>query len=125
MSERKIEPAEMPQRERPISEQFRIVALQYVDADGAASLLEEMKTTTLAQMKTNLMETEGEMADSKAERLVKSCPDWPEYIQKMVAARTKANKLKLQLEYLRIVERENDRSSWLHRTEHRMGRSAT
>ena len=125
ISERALGVKDMPERERPISEQFRIVALQFVDADGAASLLEEMKTTTLAQMKSNLIALEGEMPDSKAERIVKSGPDWSAYIKEMVDKRTQANKLKLQLEYLRMKEREQDRHSWLQRTEHKMGRQAT
>lgn len=122
ISQRALGIRDMPESERPISEQFRIVALQFVDADGAASLLEEMKTTTLAQMKSNLIAEQGEMADLKAERLVKSADDWSAYIREMVGARTKANKLKLQLEFLRMKERELDRASWLQRTEHRMGR---
>ena len=113
----------MRQDERPISEQFRIVALHYVDADGAASLLEELKTTTLADMKTKLMLEIGDMPDSKAERIVKSTPEWRGYITKMVEARSQAHKLRLQLEFLRMKEREQDRSSWLQRTEHKMGRS--
>ena len=125
VSERAIAPREMPEREQPISERFRIVALAYVDADGAASLLEELKTTNLEKYKTDLIAERGEMADNKAERLVKSGPDWEVYIRKMVEARTKANKLKLQLEYIRILEREQDRMSWLQRTEHKMGRSTT
>lgn len=120
-----VKAAPMRDDDRPISEQFRIVALHYVDADGAASLLEELKTTTLADMKTKLMLEIGDMPDSKAERIVKSTPEWREYITKMVGARSQAHKLRLQLEFLRMKEREQDRSSWLQRTEHKMGRSAT
>ena len=116
---------EMPESERSISEQFRLVALRYVDADGAASLLEEMKTTALEQRKSDLIAERGDMPDNKAERLVKSGKSWADYICEMVEARTKANRLKLQLEYLRMKEREQDRVSWLQRTEYKMGRSAT
>jgi hypothetical protein len=76
-------------------------------------------------MKTTLIDSEGQMADNKAERLIKSGEDWSAYIKEMVSSRTKANKLKLQLEYLRMREREEDRLSWLQRTESRMGRSVT
>lgn len=116
---------DMPEHERPIVEQFRIVALQYVDADAAASLMEELKTTTLEKMKTKTIQALGDMADNKAERLVKSGDEWTEYIEKMVAARSRADKLKLQLEYLRMRERQEDRMSWLERSERKMGRSAT
>ena len=122
-SQRAIGVREMPEHEQPISEKFRIVALQYVDADGAASLMEELKTTTLEKMKTALIGKSGDMADNKAERLVKSGDDWEAYIKDMVSARTKANKLKLQLEYLRMVERQEDRENWAQRSERRMGRA--
>lgn len=116
---------DMPDHERSITEEFRIVANQFVEADGAASLMEEMKSTQLAQMKTRLMESEGDMSDAKAERVVKSGEDWPAYIEKMVENRTKANKLRLQLEWIRMRERELDRMSWLERSERKMGRSVT
>ena len=116
---------DIPEQERSITEEFRIVANQFVEADGAASLMEEMKTTQLAQMKSNLMAIEGDMSDARAERLVKSGSEWPEYIENMVENRTKANKLKLQLEWIRMRERELDRSSWLERSERKMGRSVT
>lgn len=125
ISQRAITPKEMPEHERPIAERFRLVALAYVDADGAASLLEELKTTNLEKMKSNLISEQGEMADNRAERLVKSGSEWEEYLREMVRARTQANKLKLQLEYLRILERQEDRMSWLQRSEHKMGRQAT
>jgi hypothetical protein len=62
----------LPESERPLSEQFRLVAVEYADAEAAASLLEELKTTTLEAMKTKLIAANGDMADNKAERLVKS-----------------------------------------------------
>ena len=125
ISSRAMGVQEMPEREQSIAEKFRIVALQYVDADGAASLLEELKTTTLAKMKTDMMADRGDVAmtDAKAERLVKSGDEWPSHIKTMVEARTKSNKLKLQLEYLRMLERQEDRASWLERSERKMGRS--
>jgi hypothetical protein len=114
---------DMPEHERSIVEQFRIVALQYVDADAAASLMEELKTSTLERMKTKKIQELGDMADNKAERLVKSGSEWTDYIESMVMARSKADKLKLQLEYLRMMERREDRMSWLERSERKMGRS--
>lgn len=118
---------DMPDDERPIVEQFRIVALQYVDAEAAADLLSEMKTTTLERLKSELIERlkDPDMADNKAERMVKAGTDWPEYLEKLTSARKRAHKLKLQLEYLRMMERREDRMSWLERSERKMGRSVT
>jgi phosphoenolpyruvate carboxylase len=51
----------------PISEQFRIVAKKYVDADAAANMLEESKSAVLAK----LMLAQGDMPVSRAEMNVK------------------------------------------------------
>ncbi len=94
--------ANLPAREQPISEQFRIVARQWVDADAAASLLEELKTTTLEKMKSDLIAREGDMADNKAERMTKCTDEWSTYLREMCEHRAKAQRLKVQLEYLRM-----------------------
>lgn len=82
----------------PISEQFRIVAKKYVDADAAANMLEESKSAFLAK----LMLAQGDMPVSRAEMNVKASEQWADYIGKMVRAREQAALLKVQLEYLRM-----------------------
>ena len=82
----------------PISEQFRIVAKRYVDADAAANMLEESKSAFLAK----LMLAQGDMPVSRAEMNVKASDQWSDYIGKMVRAREQAALLKVQLEYLRM-----------------------
>lgn len=94
--------SELPEREQPISEQFRIVAKKWVDADSAASLLEELKTTTLEKMKSRIVDEEGPMADNRAERQAKCDPEWEKYLRGMCSHRATANKLKVQMEYLRM-----------------------
>ena len=84
--------------ELPVSEQYRIVAKKWVDADAAASLLEESKSSFLAKM----MSEHGDMPVSRAEMNVKSSVEWQEYIRSMVEARQKAALLKVQLEYIRM-----------------------
>jgi hypothetical protein len=84
--------------ELPVSEQYRIVAKRWVDADAAASLLEESKSSFLAKM----MSEHGDMPVSRAEMNVKSSVEWQEYIKSMVEARQKAALLKVQLEYIRM-----------------------
>ncbi len=83
---------------RPISEEYRIVAKQWVDAEAAASLLEDTKSAVLSQM----MAARGDMAVSKAEMLVKSSAEWVEHVGKIIDARKQANLLKVQLDYLRM-----------------------
>lgn len=82
----------------PISEQFRVIAKKWVDADSAANMLEETKSAFLNQ----LMLAQGEMAVSKAEMNVKASAEWKEYVESMVNARKTANLLKVQLEYIKM-----------------------
>jgi hypothetical protein len=114
--------AEMPEREQSAAEKFRIVAIQFCDADAAASLMEELKSSTLAKMKADIIERDGPMADNKAELQAKIDPEWTQYIKDMCGHRAKATKLKLQLEFLRMLDRKEDREAWAARTEMRMHR---
>ena len=83
---------------KPISEQFRIVAKKWVDADSAASILEETKSAVLARM----MSAQGDMPVNRAELQVKSSEEWLDFVTKMVKARERAALLKVQLEYIRM-----------------------
>jgi hypothetical protein len=82
----------------PLSEQFRVIAKKWVDADSAASLLEETKSSFLAKQ----MAMQGDMPVSRAEMNVKASAEWSDYIKTMVEAREKAALLKVQLEYIRM-----------------------
>lgn len=82
----------------PWSEQFRIVAKQWVDADAAACILEETKSAQLSR----LMQAQGDIAVNRAEMNVKSSEEWEHYLEQMTKARAAANKLKVQMEYIRM-----------------------
>lgn len=82
----------------PLSEQFRIIANRWVEADSAANILEETKSAVLAKRMTAL----GDMPVSRAEMTVKASEDWLDHITKMVQAREKASLLKVQLEVIRM-----------------------
>lgn len=82
----------------PISEQYRLVAKRWVDAEAAASVLEDTKSAVLSQKMVSL----GDMPVSKAEMQVKASTDWVSHVNSIVDARKNANLLKVQLEYLRM-----------------------
>jgi len=82
----------------PLSEQFRIIAKKWVEADSAANILEETKSAVLSKRMTAL----GDMPVSKAEMTVKASQEWTDHITTMVQAREKALLLKVQLEYIRM-----------------------
>lgn len=83
---------------QPISEQYRIVAKAWVDADAAANALEESKSAVLSERMLAL----GDMPVSRAEMEIKGSPGWRQYLSAMVDARSRANKLKVQMEYIRM-----------------------
>lgn len=82
----------------PLSEQYRLVAKKWVEADAAASILEETKSAFLAKR----MAEQGDMPVSRAEMAVKSSSEWMDYVTGMVEARKRASLLKAQLEYIRM-----------------------
>jgi len=92
---------------QPISEQFRLVAKAWADAESAAHLLEETKTTVLEQRKTKLIEASAaKVSEAAAERLVKSSKEWAEFVHGMCRARSKANLLKVKMRYVEMRHRE-------------------
>ena len=109
---------EMPANDRPISEEYRLVAKVWVDADAAANLLEETKSAFLARKMLEL----GDMPVSKAEMIVKASDEWHERIEEMVAARKEATLRKVQMEYIRMKFNEWQASDANQRNERRMSR---
>lgn len=107
-----------PDSNLPWSEQFRIAANHWVDAEAAASLLEGTKSAFLAQK----MADHAEMPVSRAEMNVKSSPEWVDYVTKMAAQRKEANRRKVQLEYLRMKFQEWSSHEASARTEARLTR---
>lgn len=80
------------------SEQFRIVAKEFVELDKAATMLEEMKSAVLSQK----MKALGDIPVSHAEREVRASPEWQDYITRLIDARAQANTKKFHLEYIRM-----------------------
>lgn len=82
----------MPQRERPLSEMFRLAGRDWAEAEAKADLLEKLRDPTLEQMKTEKLQELNEQGMAKVpeamlERLVKSSPQWEEYVRGMCHAR--------------------------------------
>lgn len=88
----------MDDHDIPHSEKFRIISKRWSDAEAAANILEETKTSILAKRMADL----GDMPVSRAEMTVKASEEWHDYIKAMVEAREKATRLKIQMEYIRM-----------------------
>jgi hypothetical protein len=100
----------------PISEQFRLAAKQWVDADCAANMLEESKSAYLSQA----MVKQGDVPVSRAETTVKASQEWSDYITRMVEARKAANLAKVKLEYVRMKFSEQQSAEATARAERRL-----
>jgi hypothetical protein len=87
-----------PRTDIPISEQYRIVAKKWVDADSAATLREETKSAFYSQ----LMLEHTDKPVNRAEIAVKASDEWQDFVASMVEARKEANLLKVQLKYIEM-----------------------
>ena len=101
---------------QPISEQYRLAALEWVDLDSAARLLEDTKSAVLATYMKNF----GDIPVAHAERDVKASSGWKQYIESLNAARTAANYAKIQVEYLRMKHAEQQSLEASKRAEMRL-----
>jgi hypothetical protein len=99
-----------------LSEHFRLVAKAYVDANAAAELLEELKSSFLSQRMADF----GDIPVSRAEMTVKASPEWRDYLEKMVAARKEANRRKVQMEFIRMQFSEQQSAEASKRAEMRL-----
>lgn len=102
--------------DQPLSEQYRLAAAEYVEAESRASLLEELKSSTLSSLMLEL----GDVPVNRAERDVKASPAWREYVTGMVEARTIANGFKYELEVVRMRFNEQQSAEATARAERRM-----
>jgi hypothetical protein len=102
----------------PIYEQYRLAGLAWVDAEAAASMLEDLKSNVLSEMMGQLL-SEG-MAVNRAEQTVKSSSDWKLYVLSIIEARKVANRCKIQVEFLRMRHQEWLSSEANNRTEARL-----
>jgi hypothetical protein len=98
------------------SEQFRIVAKDWVELDKAATMLEETKSLVLSQK----IKAQGDIAHNKAEAIVKASAEWFDYVTRTVEARSAANLKKVQMEYLKMRFQEWNSENATRRAEMRV-----
>jgi hypothetical protein len=79
-------------------------------------MYEETKSSILAQKKAEL----GDIPDNKAERMVKSSRFWMDFITQGVNLRTEANRLKIQIEEIKMRHMINQSREATERAERKM-----
>jgi hypothetical protein len=103
---------EMPKHEQSISEQYRLLGLQWADAKAAYRVRDELKSVTLSRLKNKIMGEQGQMSEAKAERLVKSSDEWEKYIRDMCSDEHRADRLRVEMKSIEIHQWEvNDKNS--------------
>lgn len=100
----------------PVSEQYRLAAIDWVDTDAAARMLDEGKSAYIAQQINKL----GDIPHSKADRKVRASPEYADYIKKMVNAKTAANRARLELDYLKMKHMETTSAEANARSERKL-----
>jgi hypothetical protein len=105
---------------QPLSEQFRLVAKSWVEADEAASLMEETKGAILSEMITRVIGSNISLPYNKAELAAKGSIEYRDFITEMVGLRSKANLLKVKMEWLRMKFSEEQSHQATARAERRL-----
>lgn len=101
---------------RAWSEIFKEAADEWVDKEAAAQLLEDTKSSIMAQKQAML----GDIPVNRAEQIVKASQEWSRHIETIVSARKAANQAKMDLEVIRMKFAEWNNSEANHRTEARL-----
>lgn len=102
--------------DRPLSEEYRLAAKQWVEKEAAASLLEETKSSVLSERMVAL----GDLPVSRAEMQVKASDEWRDFVEAMVDARREANLAKVRLEWVRMRHAEQQSADASKRAEMRL-----
>lgn len=89
--------------EFPISEEFRLAGNEWAEKEYIASLMEDTKSSILAQKQAAL----GDMPVNRAEQTVKASKEWLDYVGKIVLARKEANLAKINMEFMKLKFNEN------------------
>ena len=99
-----------------LSEQYRIIASEWVELDHAARLLEATKSAVLSQRMAGL----GDIPVSRAEQQIKASPFWMDHVTKIEEARTAANLKKVEMETIRMQFSEQQSREATDRAERRL-----
>src|ERR1700690_666146 len=84
---------------RSWADRYRAQGETWADLESAAQLLEDCKSTVMAQRQTAL----GDIPVNRAEQMVKASPDWEEYVKSCVEARHQANLARINLEAVKMA----------------------
>lgn len=82
----------------PLSDNYLDAAMNWVEADTTAALLEDMKPSVMAQQ----IEAMDDLPMNRAEQKVRASKTWAQLLQKISKARREANVCKVHMEYAKM-----------------------
>ena len=113
---------EMPQIERPLSEQYRIVAKRFAEAYGQATFMENTRTGTLARMvKKIIAESNEKISQAKAENEAKASEEWFCFNDELAKAKERVEVLRAQKKHIEMQAWERTNADANKRKEMGMG----
>lgn len=110
----------MPAKDQLISERFRLVAKAWVDADAAARLLEDTRSSVFSKAVLKMQMTAA--SNAQAEHMARASDEYQEHLTAAAKARDLANLRKVQMEYVWMQFTEWQMATAASRDEKRMSR---
>ena len=111
---------DMPERERPISEEYRIASKEAVRLKSVAKLAEDLKQSRFAE----LMLAHNDLAVSRAEIAVRASKEWQDYVRSVCAAHEAADYAHKRVKWIEMRFQEWVMEQAHARHERQMGRQA-
>ena len=109
---------DIPASERPLSEQYRIVAKQFASAYGQATFMENTRSGELAKMvKKRMDEANEKITRATAEMEVKASEPWYDFNERLALAKEKVEILRAQKKYIEMVQWERNNADANRRKE--------
>jgi len=120
ISQRAVQAAEMPERDRPLSEQYRLASKDYVKAKSIAKLAEDLKPSKFSE----LINLRADMAVSRAEHAVRASQEWKDYVASVVASVEAADMARAKVKWIEMRFQEWVMQQAGARKEREMGRQS-
>lgn len=128
ISQRALGVKDMPERERPISELFRIAGDKYVAARKAFKTVDDTEKVKLARMKQRYIDEcrkkdpTAKTTDAAAERYVFMSDEWEEHLLHKIELDAEMQLLKIEMDELRMRHEEQRERSANSRNERYLSR---
>lgn len=116
---------EIAQKDRPISERYRLLAAEFRKMNKAAKFYDENKKRELNRLILDVRKDDTSIPHNRAEVIASSTDEWGEYLRNMIQAEVDADYLRHMMKALEIEHSEWMMATADARRERHMGRQAT